>query len=760
MILKLTKKTKIIVGLTGAIVAAPTLFAISQTSTSFQTEGNVPNVYYSSLVPSIILKNKPNDVAFSSPVSNSKYIKPPVIKKPPVIIKTDDVKAPKKEEIKKKEEPPKVVKPPKKEVQVVKNVEVTPPPPKAKVEDKPITEPDPTVTEVKSQIRPKVVKVPAAITPVPQPKVKVVPKPKISVAPIVADVIPKITTSLSAPSSVAKGDIDRLKALAEKRRTIAVEVARKETERQLQSLQGQLAEMERSHKEDLEFWKERQKGKFSLERYNELYEVEKKPLESDIKKEQDKLDKINDFDVNHFTQDEIIYLKQGQLPSQSSPFEWEYVDPSNDPVVKRGIEQNSQRVLNMGGYQDRTPEDIIKGKFKGWTKSDISTNLASEGITGIDGTNVSVQEYSKDVLFTKKIVRQITLNAENTQSFDSFASLLEQEGEKINPSIVVIKNIGESGTQDISKIIKALPQSVEGLTLYVDDPNSLKGIRDLENHKLKELALYTNNTKFYATDLKWEINPNAIKNVGSVSFDYFDAQDPDLLKQPNDKFPSSIIFNTLRWDEGDNIEKVNEGLKLVFDTQIYQKIFEGKTAKKGDYPDNLDFSDSTSIKTLKDIDFTSLDKSFDQHIKTWKYEVDPSISYKKPDIITFNRVVFGATQKDGHNAYEAKISDFQNAQFTTRMGYKGDKAPTIEIKDSKTGKDVKDISLYLDGDASQIQGDAKIELEKFVSLANDGDSHTFNKIIVSSEEVKKQLGESISNVPVEVQTSEPASQKK
>lgn len=127
MILKLTKKTKIIVGLTGAIVAAPTLFAISQTSTSFQTGGNVPNVYYSSLVPSIILKNKPNDVAFSSPVSNSKYIKPPVIKKPPVIIKTDDVKAPKKEEIKKKEEPPKVVKPPKKEVQVVKNVEVTPP---------------------------------------------------------------------------------------------------------------------------------------------------------------------------------------------------------------------------------------------------------------------------------------------------------------------------------------------------------------------------------------------------------------------------------------------------------------------------------------------------------------------------------------------------------------------------------------------------------------------------------------------------------
>lgn len=755
MILKLTKKTKIIVGLTGAIVAAPTFFAISQTSTSFQTGGNVPNVYYSSLVPSIILKNKPNDVAFSSPVSNSKYIKPPVIKKPPVIIKTDDVKAPKKEEIKKKEESPKVVKPPKKEVQVIKNVEVTPPPPKAKVEDKPITEPDPIVTEVKSQIKPKVAKTPV-ITPTPQPPIKAISQPKVSTTPIVADAIPKIRTSLSLPSSVAKGNIELLKDLAEKRRTKAVGVATKEAENLLNYYKNNiLKEKERSYNETIQKLKNEKKSESDIERYKIEYEKDKKPWEEDIKKEEEKLDKLKNFDVNSFTQDEIIYLKQGRLPSETSPFDWEWVDPTQDPIVKQAIAQNGERVLKIPGYEDRNPEDINRGVFKGWTKKDISNESTFKGISGIDGTNISIQEYSKDILFDKKIVRQITLNAENTQSFNSFASLLKTEGEKINPGIVLIKNIGESSTQDISEIIKALPGSVESLTLYVDDPNSLKGLSALQNHHLKELVLYTNNTKVYATDPSWEINPNALENVDSVSFDYFDAQDPDLYKQPGEKIPSSIIFNTLRWDKDDNISKVNEGLKVVFDSKVYQKIFWGKTLKKGDYPENLDFSDSTSIKTLKNIDFASLDKSFDQRIKNWKYEVDPSISYKKPSPITFNNVTFGATQKDNQNVYEAKISDFEGAQFTTRLGDKGDKTPTINIKDAN-GQTLKDIPFYLDGDASQIQGDVKAELEKFVSAANSGETKTFNKIVVSSQGVKEKLGPSISEVPIEVATSTPS----
>lgn len=749
MILKLTKKTKIIVGLVGVIVALPSFFAISQSSNNFEI-GSTPNVYYSSLAPSIILKNKPNDNGFSSPVSNSKFIKPPVVKKPPVIIKTDQTKELKKKEIK-KEEPPKVIKPPKKEIKIIKNVEVSPPPPKAKVEDKPITEPDPTVTEVKSQIKPKVAEAPV-ITPTPQPQVKVILKPKVSTAPIVADVVPKITTSLSLPSSVAKGDIDRLKDLAESRRTKAVEVATRRAEEQLKYLNDYVDGMEKSYKETIEKLKNQQQSESSIEQYNQAYRSEKKPWEDDIKKEEDKLDKLKNFDVNSFTPEEIIYLKQGRLPSQESPFDWEWTNPSNDPIVRQGIAQNGERVLKIPGYQDRTPDEINRGVFKGWTKKDISDEVKTQGITGIDGTNISVQEYSKYVLFDKKIVRQITLNASDKASFDSFASLLKTEGDKLNLGIVTIKNIGESNTQDISEIIKALPKSIEGLNLYVDDPSSLKGLSALQNHHLKELVLYTNNTKIYATDPKWEINPNALKNVDSVSFDYFDAQDPDLYRQPNEKIPSSIIFNTLRWDKSDDITKVNEGLKVVFDSKAYQKIFWGKTLKKGDYPDNLDFSDSTSIKTLKDIDFASLDKDFDDRIKTWKYEVDPSISYKKPNPITFNNVTFGATEKNGHNVYEAKISDFHEAQFTTRLADKDDKEPTINIKDAN-GQVLKDISFYLDGNASQIQDDVKDELEKFVSAANNDETKTFNKIVVSSQEVKEKLGSSISGVPIEVATS-------
>lgn len=754
MVLRLTKKTKIIIGLLGTIVAVPAIFAISESSNNFDI-GYVSNVYYSSSAPSIILKNKPNDTSFSSPVSNSEYVKPPVVKKPAVIIKTDEVEAPKK--LPKKEEPPKIIKTPvvKKEVQIVKIVQVTPPPPKVKVEDKPATKPKPIVKDVVNRVQPKVVEVPAVI-PIPQAKAEEPKKATLSLTPITADTVPQIITTLNSPSSVAKGDIEKLKNLAEERRTKALEVAINDTQRQINFIKSQLEEMDRSNKEQLQKFKDTKASESEIARYNQAYGDERAPWESDLEKEQDKLDRLNNFNVNNFTQDEIIYLKQGQLPSQRSPFEWEYIDPSQDPVVKEGREQNSKRVLNIPGFSERDPESIGKGVYEGWTKQDISKQFSSsEQISGINGTSVSIQEYTPNEknpdFSTKKPVRQITLDAKDKTAFDSFAELLKTEGDKLKLDIVTIKNIGESETQDISEIIKALPESVQGLNLYVDNTNSLKGLRSLEGRHLKELALLTNNTNVFTTDPNWEINPNAVKDVDLISFDYFDPHDPDLYISSGEQIPSSIIFNTLRWDKNDKIEQVNEGLQIVFGSKIYQRVFEGNAAKKGNYPDNLDFSDSTSIKTLKGIDFNTLDKLFDNNIKNWKYEDDPSITYKKPDNIQFNSVAFGATKKGDNDVYEAQISDFQNANFTTRLGYKGDKAPTIKIKDS-TGKVLKDILFYLDGDVNLIQGDVEDELTQFISAANT-DWNTFNKIIVSSQEVKDKLGSSISGIPIEVQTS-------
>ncbi|WP_341433856.1 IgG-blocking virulence protein, partial [Mesomycoplasma ovipneumoniae] len=83
--------------------------------------------------------------------------------------------------------------------------------------------------------------------------------------------------------------------------------------------------------------------------------------------------------------------------------------------------------------------------------------------------------------------------------------------------------------------------------------------------------------------------PNALKNIDYISFDYNNAA-TFHKNHPSEKIPGSIVFSTLAWDAQDTIQTVNEGLSIVFDSKVYQRIFQGSHGGKGGRPVNLDFS--------------------------------------------------------------------------------------------------------------------------------------------------------------------------
>lgn len=57
---------------------------------------------------------------------------------------------------------------------------------------------------------------------------------------------------------------------------------------------------------------------------------------------------------------------------------------------------------------------------------------------------------------------------------------------------VVLRNVGSlNSLQNINPILKAIPSSVVKLGLFLNNPAATRGLRGLENVKLKELELYS-----------------------------------------------------------------------------------------------------------------------------------------------------------------------------------------------------------------------------------------------------------------------------
>ncbi|MBG0730726.1 putative immunoglobulin-blocking virulence protein [Mycoplasma sp. 'Moose RK'] len=449
------------------------------------------------------------------------------------------------------------------------------------------------------------------------------------------------------------------------------------------------------------------------------------------------------------TQEEIKMLKQGLLPVVDNPYAWGYDDEAKNPTLNVLKRNNLNRVFNIPGYYSRVSNAISSLDYPGWDKKDVSSQFQSIfSQYGINNNSVTIYEYSPNKdnpdLSNRQPLKAIVLNADDNNAFEKFQQIMQaaiKQDSKIQA--VVLKNVGSlNSLQNIDPILKAIPPSVVKLSLFLNNTAATRGLRGLENIKLKELELYSDSN---ARSQYWAINPNALKNVDYISFDY--ASQADVIRTGNEKVPSSITFNTIRFDKGDDLKKINEGFEIVFNSKINQRVFQGNFGGKGGWPSFLDFSD-TNIKTIKGIWFDEFNRVYNVNVENWPDDPYAKENYVGNRTLKFKRMIFQPDMVGQNPSYIVKIADFNGAQFAQRLAFEDPPPPPTEIQFMKNGQEVYGIPLYLQGD--KFEGDAKMQFETFMRAVNQGGGKRVTKIYVESESIRNQLGNKVGHTLVEV----------
>ncbi|AGQ51225.1 putative immunoglobulin-blocking virulence protein [Mesomycoplasma hyopneumoniae] len=679
MLFYLSKRKKIVLsGLTVAVIAAGmSFFANPQFSNFFRFNSQIS---YNSKAPSSVAKNDPNDLSFYSPVTNSEF------------------------------------KPLKKQVQ---KVELIKPPEEKKEEIKPII----TIT-------------PKKVEPTPPPPA-IIPKEKIE-APIISEIPKKTEEKKDDYGSLDYSLIE--KALNRYKQGLQAEI--KKYEESVSRLEAQVQEIERRYRED--FDKDWVRGKIpnspaGRQLWKEAYERHIDLPKYNLNREKQYLQQLKSRpEKTSFSPDELKWLRQGLLPSTESTNVWEYEDESKNPVINRMKKHNQSRTFNTPGYWGLSPYDISNGHFPGWTRTNKSSEFSSE--IGSEYTNsIKVYEYSPNDENEEKSKKQplklIELDANDNKAFEKFKEIMAKISQKDSKvQALRIKNIGETHSlQNAEDIFKAIPEQIKTLSVFLNNTGATRSLRGLENKKLKELSIYTEKNSL---DDDWEINPNALKNVDFISFDY---NNQASYGSNQGKIGGSIVFDGLRWEKNDNIDKINDGLKIVFDSKIEQRVFQGAHGGKGGWPTTLDFSE-TDVNTFKGIKFDELDKSFNDKVRTWKDDPYAEENYTGFRQLKFKKLIIKG-QNSGSKRLNFKFSDLNGAQFSERFA-SGFESPKVVVK--VNGQSIYGYPVYISGSP---EGDAILQLQKFIEVAN-GSGNGISQIYVESEEIKNKVGPTIGTAQV------------
>ncbi|UVO16037.1 putative immunoglobulin-blocking virulence protein [Mesomycoplasma ovipneumoniae] len=713
MKLYFSRRRKVVILAMATTLLSLSLYSVNQALVNFDFLSN--EVSYSTQAPSIILKNQPNDTGFNSPVANTVFVAPKI------------------------ETPKEKIENPVKPQIVTPKIEKIEPLPE-KVTPKPIRR----IQAVESTI-------PIRTTPARQSPTRTISsRPTISTSRPVSQ--PQVQTRNNS-RAVNVGDSAYQRALGLWRQQQDRKIA--EVRRERDKYQAEVTEAERVISIIEEHWKkyaptgEDGKPKVSLESYLEGYKYTRWVANNYLEREQNYLKVIEQRRQldQPFTEQELQLIKDGYTPDPSTDG-WE---PKVNIVVN-GIRANNKKRLNAVDSKWTRYDGTKIGslKYEGWNDTDVSSEISSlANDKGISNGSISLIKYTRapgNTAGSLSEFKTLVLNADDDKAFQAFAEIMKNAANKDNSiKAIVLKNVGaKHKTQNIKGILDLLPPQMQKVSLFLDDHQAINGLRGLEKFsKLSELELYSNSR---TNESNWAINPNALKNVDFISFDYINKGDIQL--QPGEKVAGSIIFDTLRWDEGDDTNKVNEGLEIAFSSKINQRVFQGTFGGRGGYPLHLDFSSSKKIKTLKGIDFAKTERLFNEKLQSWEVEAE---SQKNPGHVNllFQYLYFGASKiSDSGSAgsnylYKVNTNDFENSQFTSRLVNGPIQQPGIYIKD-ENGKTLSNIPLYITG--SSFSGDAFSQLSKFVDVAKK--SATFNKIYVENASLQGQL--SSLGLPVEV----------
>ncbi|MBW0594971.1 putative immunoglobulin-blocking virulence protein [Mycoplasmopsis anatis] len=385
---------------------------------------------------------------------------------------------------------------------------------------------------------------------------------------------------------------------------------------------------------------------------------------------------LNRISMNYSGGKQVWYVEGGGS--------WTYPNPLDSPVIKKIVDQNStKRVMNYDTWYSRDPESIQKGNFPGWEKRDVSSSYS----TSLSGSS-KVYSYTKN----GKTLNILDVDVKDAQSYANFKSDIQKLQGKLSGGIngIVIRNIGGFGApSDLKDVFKSLPSTVQKLTLFFEgkDTSSLIALKDKH---IKEIELYTNQNGLLGLDKDWAINPNALKGVDFVPYDYNNDIDPRKVS-PDALKTTSITFQVLKFDNVDNITTINQGLKIAFQDKYDLRVFQGYWGE-GSWITHLDFSNVRNIRTLKDMNL-------------------------------YGKVFYDLTLWNENNVFEIKSSDLARSQFSALIV----KHPSDYGKFHFITPDNRNVdTLYISGNASSLEQGWGTQLAAAISAGRN----IFKKIVV------------------------------
>ncbi|MDW2907264.1 putative immunoglobulin-blocking virulence protein [Mesomycoplasma ovipneumoniae] len=739
MVLYLSKRKKIIaVSLLGLSVASAAYIPSVFSGSIFDPL----EVSYSTSTPSTVLKNTPNDVNFS-PVANTNFINPPKkqnLPEAPIPSPGPKIVVPK---------PVETVEPP-----TVKKIDNPIPQSTPKAKPRPIS---PIVTPIRTIARP---------TPRPVQRVRTiqtVTTPAVQSRPVTPTFTPPAPTPSASYQQVDTGKYGQ--AIQNLRFRASTNIST--TNSNIARITAEIKELERqqNQKHESVYWSGSkvvgtEEYNHRLKVWNESYNYQINQKKYELERQQYDLKYHSErrarFEQGRLTKEEIGLLEKGYTPDRDTDG-WE---PRNN-IVKKAIKADNAR--GIAPYDSPWPNQdstVLSSLSRpGWSGglSDPSSHVKDGNFTsalstaGIpNGTNaIRLIQYKKDAGNTAGTngltqFKSLYLDSSDPIALAKFDTILQNLAQSQSDlKEVVLQNVKGEYTKTIEQIISKLPSSITSLRLFVEDNQGLEALSKLENHKLSELSLYSNTQKETGT---WAINPNGLKNVDFIKWDFVDKANINLYN-PGAKLPGSIRFDTLSWTkELGTTDKINEGLKIAFGSKINQRVFQGVFGGRGGYPPNLDFS-KTEIKTFSGINFDDANNEFNRQISTW--ETDTGQPEKANFFLKFRDISFGIdsnSSTSGSNTYTVELDKF-DGQFQKRLNFGPFEFSNIFIKD-KDGKQVQGATLVLKGNFS---ANAKTDLEHFLKAAKRTDA--FRKIQVVDPSLASQLGGSVEGLPIETKTS-------
>ncbi|MBG0730884.1 putative immunoglobulin-blocking virulence protein [Mycoplasma sp. 'Moose RK'] len=727
MVAHLSRRKKMI---TIALASPVVIFGAYLTSSLINHIYASEQIKYSTIAPSTILKNRPNDTGFRSPVANTDYVSPPPAKKLPEAPKPSPGP---KIEVEKPIFVPKVA-----PIKPIEN-----PIPQEKPNEKPkIVAPIVAPIPVPTPIPPRKIQKPTTITQVAPP------------TQITRPVAPTFTPPASTPAPTISvnpadgryaGAIENLKFRASTNVNTA--------QRNISNIEAQIKDLEsqRDQKEKSVYWN----SKVSLEAWNETYNYRINNKKYELERQKYDLQyhqqRKQRFEQGRLTKEEIDMINKGYTPDRETDG-WE---PKVN-IVKQGIAKSNESGIapNKSPWQNQDSTIIGSLKRLGWKGGldDSSSHLQTENFKkalsdkGISNTNsIKLIKYTKEqgngATSSYNSFHSLVLDSTDPNALKNFSEILKSLASSDQElKEIVLRNVKGESAETIGQIIGQMPSSIISLRLFVEDPKGLEGLSKLEGHKLSELSLYSNLQKDNGS---WAINPNGLKDVDFVKWEYVDKGSIQLYN-PAEKLPGSIRFDTLNWASGHDQNKINEGLKIAYGSKINQRVFQGVFGGRGGYPPNLDFS-KTNQKTFKGIQFDEANKAFNDQISNW--DTDTGVKQTANYFLKFANIYFGydgdssSSGSNSQKGYEVNADDF-DGQFSKRLNFGPYEFSTIFLKD-KTGKQVQNVPLVLKGNT--ITDAQKNDLSKFIEAAKR--SNAFSKIIVESGNTI--LGSSFGGLTVE-----------